>query len=66
MLYVLYICTVLREAKAVLDERVKRKGTRVGQFASKERITSSPSTSPVPSNPVKWAINRCVKLVHIA
>ena len=43
----------LRKAKAILDERIKNKGVRAGQFASKERVISSPSTSPVPPNPVK-------------
>ena len=57
----LYIYIALREAKAILDERIKKRGTRVGQFASKEKITSSPSTSPVPLNPMKWVVNRYVK-----
>ena len=34
-IYLLYIYIALREAKAILDERVKKRGTRVGQFASK-------------------------------
>ena len=51
----LYVYIALREAKAILEERVKKRGLRAGQFASKERVTSSPLTSPVP---VKWAINR--------
>ena len=60
----LYIYIALREAKAILDEMVKKRGTRVGQFASKEEITSFTSTSLVP--PMKWAVNRYVKLLHIA
>ena len=68
----LYIYIALREAKAKM---VKKRGTRVGQFASKEKITSFPSTFPVPSFPstslvpsilMKWAVNRYVKLLHIA
>ena len=60
----LYIYIALREAKAILDEMVKKRGTRVGQFVSKEKITSFPSTSPVP--PMKWAVNRYVKLLYMA
>jgi len=30
---------------------------RSGQFSSKERVASTPSTSAVPSNPVKWAVD---------
>ena len=61
----LYVYVALREAKAILEERVKKRGLRAGQFASKERVTSSPSTSPVPPNPVKWAVNRWIKFVHV-
>ena len=57
-----YVYVALREAKAILDERVKKRGFRAGQFASKERVTSSPSISPVP---VKWAVNRWIKFVHV-
>ena len=62
----LYIYIALREAKSILDEMVKKRGTRVDQFASNEKITSFPSTSQVPSIPMKWAVNRYVKLLHIA
>ena len=45
----LYIyVALLREVKATLDEMIKNRGKRVGQLASKEKITSSPSISPVP------------------
>ena len=60
--YTYYIA--LREAKAIIDEMVKKRGTRVSQFTSKEKITSFTSTSLVP--PMKWAVNRYVKLLHIA
>jgi len=59
---ILYICVGLREVKAILDERVWKRGMRVGQFSSKERVTSFHST-PIPSNPVDC--QQCIKLVHM-
>jgi len=78
-----------------LDDRYRSRneGGRAGQFSSKERIDSTPSThfsniklahgdttnamllssgsdqpinatSPVPLNPLKWAVHRYVKLVY--
>ncbi|XP_065888092.1 uncharacterized protein [Dysidea avara] len=47
----------LREAKEVLDQRYNSSNRRPGQFTSKERVASTPSTTPIPRNPVKWAIN---------
>jgi len=59
---ILYIYVDLREVKAILDERVRKRGMRAGQFSSKEKVTSSPST-PIPSNPVDC--QQCIKLVHM-
>ena len=50
--------TALKKAKSVLDSRIKSINLRSGQFGAKPRIESTPSTLPIPHNPVKWAVKR--------
>ena len=49
----------LRKAMEILDQRCSCSvsNRRSGQFTSKERVASTPSTAAVPSNPVKWAVD---------
>lgn len=50
--------TALKNAKIILDKRIHSKKLRSGQFGARIRVESTPSTLPVPHNPVKWAIKR--------
>ena len=53
-----FLCIELQRIKRILDNRIRRKNVCVGRFTLKPRIDSSPSTVPMPANPVKWAVKR--------
>ena len=52
------VYTELQNLKATLDQRLQDRAMVTGRYVAKPREQSTPSTSLMPSRPVKWAVNR--------